>query len=206
MSGRVAFVVQRCGLEVNGGAELLCRMVAERLARHLKVEVLTTCALDYMTWENHYPPGEERMGELRIRRFPVERLRDVDSFNRLSESVRARKGKLSVADEEAWMREQGPWSPDLLEYLKANREEYGAFIFVTYLYATTYFGLPLVRDKALLVPLSAGAALCVVAFQLRWLNGRVSGVASYSRFRKFEVKSSEELAAPAADAQPDKPQ
>ena len=154
MSGRVAFVVQRCGLEVNGGAELLCRMVAERLARHLKVEVLTTCALDYMTWENHYPPGEERMGELRIRRFPVERLRDVDSFNRLSESVRARKGKLSVADEEAWMREQGPWSPDLLEYLKANREEYGAFIFVTYLYATTYFGLPLVRDKALLVPLA----------------------------------------------------
>ena len=73
MSGRVAFVVQRCGLEVNGGAELLCRMVAERLARHLPVEVLTTCALDYMTWENHYPPGEERVGELRIRRFPVER-------------------------------------------------------------------------------------------------------------------------------------
>ena len=101
MSGRVAFVVQRCGLEVNGGAELLCRMVAERLARHLKVEVLTTCALDYMTWENHYPPGEERLGELRIRRFPVERLRDVDSFNRLSESVRARKGKLSIAEQEA---------------------------------------------------------------------------------------------------------
>jgi glycosyltransferase involved in cell wall biosynthesis len=154
MSGRVAFVVQRCGLEVNGGAELLCRMVAERLARHLPVEVLTTCALDYMTWENHYPPGEERLGELRIRRFPVERPRDVDSFNRLSESVRARKGKLSIAEQEAWMREQGPWSPDLLEYLEANRGEYGAFIFVTYLYATTYFGLPLVRDKALLVPLA----------------------------------------------------
>ena len=37
-------------------------------------------------------------------------------------------------------------------------------------------------------------------------DGRVSGVASYSRFRKFEVKSSEELAAPTADAPPDKPQ
>jgi hypothetical protein len=27
--------------------------------------------------------------------------------------------------------------------------------------------------KALLIPLSAGVALCVVAFQLRFLNGRV---------------------------------
>jgi len=37
-------------------------------------------------------------------------------------------------------------------------------------------------------------------------DSRVSGVASYSRFRKFEVKSSEELSPPAPDAQPDKPQ
>ena len=37
-------------------------------------------------------------------------------------------------------------------------------------------------------------------------DGRVSGVASYSRFRKFEVKSSEELAAPSTDTQPDKRQ
>ena len=36
-------------------------------------------------------------------------------------------------------------------------------------------------------------------------DGRVSGVASYSRFRRFEVKSSEELAAPAADQPTDKP-
>jgi glycosyltransferase involved in cell wall biosynthesis len=154
MTGRVAFVVQRCGLEVNGGAELLCRTVAERLARHMPVEVLTTRALDYMTWENHYPRGEERLGELRIRRFSVARSRDVAAFNRLSESVRARMGKLSVGEEEGWMREQGPWSPDLLEYLEANRADYDVFIFVTYLYATTYFGLPRVRDKALLIPLA----------------------------------------------------
>ena len=154
MRKRVAFVVQRCGLEVNGGAELLCRMVAERLAPHLPTEVLTTCALDYMTWENHYPPGEERLGELVIRRFPVARTRDVKSFDRLSESLRPRTLSSMLEEQEAWMREQGPWSPSLLEYLQKNEHEYDAFIFVTYLYATTYFGLPLVRDKALLVPLA----------------------------------------------------
>jgi glycosyltransferase involved in cell wall biosynthesis len=154
MKKRVAFVVQRCGLEVNGGAELLCRMVAQRLAAHMPTEVLTTCALDYMAWDNHYPPGEERLGELIIRRFPVARPRDVKSFDRLSESLRPRTRSSTLEEQEAWMREQGPWSPALLEYLQKNEREYDAFIFVTYLYATTYFGLPLVRNKALLVPLA----------------------------------------------------
>jgi glycosyltransferase involved in cell wall biosynthesis len=152
MRKRVAFVVQRCGLEVNGGAELLCRLVAERLAERYETEILTTCALDYMTWANHYPSGEQWLGNLRIRRFRVTRPRDVDSFNLLSQSIRLRMGRLTVEEEEAWMREQGPWAPDLFEYLRSAKQDYSAFIFFTYLYATTYFGLPLVADKAVLVP------------------------------------------------------
>jgi glycosyltransferase involved in cell wall biosynthesis len=42
----------------------------------------------------------------------------------------------------------------LLDYLAAHRDEYDAFIFFGYLYATTYFGLPLVREKAYLAPLA----------------------------------------------------
>jgi len=154
MKKPVAFVVQRCGVEVNGGAEYLCRTVAQKLAATRPTEVLTTCALDYMTWENHYRPGEEMLGDLRIRRFPVARPRDVESFNRLSEMLRPRVKTAPVAEQEQWMREQGPWSPDLFEYLQKRRADYDAFVFVTYLYATTYFGLPLVSDKALLVPLA----------------------------------------------------
>jgi glycosyltransferase involved in cell wall biosynthesis len=149
---RVAFVVQRCGLEVNGGSELHCLEVARRLASRCRTEVLTTCALDYVTWENHYPAGDEWLEELRIRRFRVARPRKVSSFNRLSESIRSRIGRLEIAEEEAWMREQGPWAPDLFAHLRERADEYDAFIFFTYLYATTYFGLPLVAAKALLTP------------------------------------------------------
>jgi glycosyltransferase involved in cell wall biosynthesis len=152
MKKRVAFVVQRCGLEVNGGSELLCRLIADRLAEHYETEVLTTCALDYLTWANHYPAGEQRLGNLLIRRFRVARPRDLDSFNLLSQSVRLRLGKLTVEEEEGWMRKQGPWTPELFDYLRHTKHDYHAFIFFTYLYATTYFGLPLVADKAVLVP------------------------------------------------------
>ena len=38
-----------------------------------------------------------------------------------------------------------------MAYLEANRESYDVFVFFTYLYCTTYFGLPLVKDRAVLV-------------------------------------------------------
>jgi glycosyltransferase involved in cell wall biosynthesis len=152
MSRRVAFVVQRCGLEVNGGSELHCRLVAERMAQRAQAEVLTTCALDYITWANHYPPGEESLGDLRIRRFPVERPRDRAAFDALSRRLQPRIGTPSLAEEEAWMKEQGPWSPQLFDFIARHEADYDAFVFFTYLYATTYFGLPKVAKKAILVP------------------------------------------------------
>lgn len=52
------------------------------------------------------------------------------------------------------MRAQGPYSVDLLEYLRREKNNYDAFVFFGYLYATTYFGLPLVEEKAFLAPLA----------------------------------------------------
>lgn len=151
---RVAFVVQRCGVEVNGGAEAHCLQVAQRMAKHWDTEVLTTCALDYMTWENFYPQGTEQVGPTLVRRFPVDQPRDVAAFNRLSEELSGRQQSATIAEQEEWMRAQGPISSPLLRYLTAHRESYDAFIFFGYLYATTYFGLPLVQKKAYLAPLA----------------------------------------------------
>jgi len=57
-------------------------------------------------------------------------------------------------EQEGWMRAQGPISTALFQYLKTASNSYDAFVFFGYLYATTYFGLPLVCEKAYLAPLA----------------------------------------------------
>jgi len=124
------------------------------MAAHWQTEVLTTCALDYMSWENWYPAGVEQIGGTLIRRFSVDQPRDVESFNRLSSKLQSRQSERSLEEQEDWMRAQGPISTPLFEYLKTEKDSYDAFIFFGYLYATTYFGLPLVAEKSYLAPLA----------------------------------------------------
>jgi glycosyltransferase involved in cell wall biosynthesis len=146
----IAFVVQRYGLEVNGGAELLCRQVAERLAGRYPIEVLTSCAIDYATWRDAYPPGVDRVNGLPVRRFPVDAPRDPARFAEVSRRVFG--GRRARDDELAWMRAQGPYSSRFLEHLRAEGARYECAVFFTYLYAFTFFGLPLVRERSVLVP------------------------------------------------------
>ena len=76
---KLAFVIQRYGAEVLGGSEHLCRLVAERLAAQHDVEVLTTCARDYVTWKNEYPEGADRIRGVTVRRFANAKTRDLDA-------------------------------------------------------------------------------------------------------------------------------
>ncbi|MCB1920866.1 MAG: glycosyltransferase family 4 protein [Candidatus Competibacteraceae bacterium] len=151
---RVAFVVQRCGREVNGGAEAHALAIAQRMADYWDTEVLTTCALDYIDWKNHYPEGVEAIDGALIRRFPVAAPRDIESFNRLSDQLRTRCRDADLEEQEHWMRAQGPWSPALFNYIEQQVNAYDAFIFFGYLYAQTWFALPKVAHKAILAPLA----------------------------------------------------
>ncbi len=154
---KVCFVVQRYGLEVNGGAEAYTREVAEHLAKlpGYEVSCLTTCAVDYTTWKNEYEPGVSDLNGVKVERIANTRERDPASFNKLSEKVlgaAASRTPLSREKEEDWMEKQGPCCPDLPKRLEQIRGEYDVFIFVCYLYYTTYFGLPVVSDKAIFIP------------------------------------------------------
>lgn len=147
---RVAFVVQRYGPEISGGAEMEARLLAERLLPYVQIEVLTTTAKEYMTWENHYAPGLERINGVPVRRFRVAAPRDVARFDRYSADLLGRAP--SHYDEVQWMALQGPDTPELFDYIRAHQDEYDLFLFFTYLYATTYIGLQIVPHKSLLFP------------------------------------------------------
>jgi len=147
---RVALVVQRYGHDVTGGSESLARALAERLALDHDVEVLTTCARDYVTWRNELPEGEEVVGGVRVRRFAVEEERDLAAFNRFAESLYDRPH--GDEEEQAFLRRQGPYVPRLVEALAAERERFAAVLFFTYLYYPTVEGLRAAPERSILVP------------------------------------------------------
>ena len=146
---KIAFVIQRYGAEVLGGSEHLCRLVAERLAANHDVEVLTTCAQDYITWKNEYPEGPDRIRGVTIRRFATTQTRDIEAFNRYSEWIY--HNPHSRADEMEWLKQQGPWSPGLIEHLRRQQQQYDVVIFFTYLYAPTVLGLEVAAARSILV-------------------------------------------------------
>lgn len=147
---RVAFVVQRYGTEVNGGAESLCRLVAEHLSGYFDIQVVTTTALEHLPWDNYYRPGESHVNGVPVLRFPLDSIRDHRSFDLKSRQIYGETH--SYLDEIEWMRMLGPHSEGLLRYIATAGREFDAVVFFTYQYFTTVFGLPLVPERSALVP------------------------------------------------------
>jgi len=147
---KIAVVVQRYGESINGGAELHARYIAEHLARHAEVEVLTTCATDYVTWRNDLPAGEEQVKGVRVRRFRVAQERDPLLFGRRSDHVF--KQLHSLSDELDWMEAQGPTSPDLIQHLRRRAEDFDYCLFFSYRYYQAYHGARAAGSRAILVP------------------------------------------------------
>ncbi len=147
---KIGIVVQRYGPEITGGSEHLCRMIAERLARRHEIDILTTCAKDYISWKNEYPQGRSTINNVTVYRFPTIRTRDLESFNKFSEEIYYKPH--TINDELKWLEDQGPFAPGLIDFLKTQHRSYDRLLFFTYLYYPAYHGLQIAPEKSVLVP------------------------------------------------------
>ena len=151
LTRKIAFVVPRYGVESAGGAEVLAKSVAERLAADGNdVSVFTTCARDHFTWENYYKPGRETLNGVEVCRFPADP-RDIGGeFCSLQERI-SRGMPAGRDEEEAWIR-GSVHSRSLYDSIAARRDAFDCFIFLPYLFGTTWAGCAIAPDKSLIIP------------------------------------------------------
>ncbi len=143
-------MVQRYGLEINGGAEYHARLIAEHIVHDFDVEVFTTTALDYVTWAHHYSEGSDDINGISVHRFKVEKNRDPKVFGEIQEYIF--NDEHSLDDELRWLDEEGPTVPNLIDELERRDDEFDYYIFFSYRYYHSYHGLKKFQKKAILVP------------------------------------------------------
>ncbi len=145
---RILYAVQRYGEEIVGGSETACRLFCENLVQHgHDVTVLTSCALSYVDWSDHYEPGDSVLNGVKIRRLPIERTRDIDEFSRLHTSILTHPETASQSELHTWLSSMGPVLKGYVTELRHLAKECDVAVFMTYLYPTTVYGLLAVMEE-----------------------------------------------------------
>ena len=148
---KIAFVCVNYGHEAIGGAQLFAKKIAEKLTAYFEVEVLASQSIDYETRKNYYDNIPETINGVLVKRFPVDKER-TNVFYKIHEKFL--QDKYNDCYDDDWVENVGPHSPELIDYIKEHKDDYKAFLFVTYEYYHTLRGLPLVKEKSILIPTS----------------------------------------------------
>ncbi|RHX82195.1 glycosyltransferase family 4 protein [Leptospira yasudae] len=159
--------------KVSGGSEKLIFQFVELLASEFEITVLTTRSLDYITWKNSISIQgknffqetsnsakpiliEERNsslgGKYTVLQFTVEKQRNIDKFNKLSKKILEEPSLQNKENVQYWLEEQGPYVPELIQFIESRKSEFDVFFFVSYLYYPLVFGAPLVAEKSIVIP------------------------------------------------------
>ena len=157
----IAIVTPWFGKELTGGAEQTAWQLANRLsARGHPVEVLTTCCKSFLeNWaKNHHRSGVKKENGFVIRRFPVDKRNQAlfDQINGHLLSLPSHKLKPGLRPVHSGLSKifvnENINSSALLDFLKRRNKDYHSFVFIPYLYGPIIKGLPIVADRAYLLP------------------------------------------------------
>lgn len=170
---KIAFIIIRYGAEVNGGAEVHCRMLAERLRPYYDVEVLTTTTKVFRDPDNDYPEGVDTVNGVTVRRFkpaPIDgehhgayrkkcktarrirlRLANMGLLGLISSLHPA--WTMSLESEKRYYESQEDHTPQMLEFIEQHKDEYAAFIFMNFYFSQPVLGCTIAPEKTILIPL-----------------------------------------------------
>lgn len=148
---KVAFVIPWYGATVAGGAELEAKRTVENLRlRGLPVEVLTTCVEDFrVSWDtNHLPEGRADVNGVPVIRFRVDK-RDGTLFDQVN--LRLMRGEPVTPTEELVYVGESIRSRRMEEFIAEHRDGY-RFVFIPYMFGTTYWGTQVAPEQSFLIP------------------------------------------------------
>ena len=149
---KIAFVIPWYSEKIPGGAEMELRGLTTHLHESgLRLEILTTCVKEFASdWNvNYFKAGTETIHGFTVRRFPV-RKRDVAAFD--SVNYKLMNGMRVTAEEEEIYVRESVNSPALCEYIDQNKDDYALFVFIPYMFGTTYHGMQVCPEKSVLIP------------------------------------------------------
>ncbi len=149
---KIGFVIPWHGEKIPGGAEMALRGVTEHLHEAgVDVEILSTCVREFTAdWnENFHKPGLTVENGIPVRRFKV-RKRNVQAFDSVNIKL-MHDERLTDAEEKIFIKEIVN-SPDMYKYMEEHVDEYGLFVFIPYMFGTTYYGCKVCPEKSVLIP------------------------------------------------------
>ncbi len=150
---KIGFVIPWFGFDIPGGAEAELKGLVLHLSEAgVPLEVLTTCVHQFQSdWShNYHRAGTTVEKGITVRRFKARR-RDEDGFNRVNRKLMNHELPLTDQEERTFVREMVN-SPSLYRYIGEHKDEYSLFVFIPYMFGTTYFGIRQCMEKAVLIP------------------------------------------------------
>lgn len=149
---KIAFVIPWYAEKIPGGAEMETREVTKHLHEAgMEVEILTTCVKEFVSdWnQDYYPEGTEIIQGIPVRRFKV-RKRDTKAFDEINLKLMNRI-QPTEQEEKIFIQEMVN-SPDLYDYITEHQNAYTAFVYIPYMFGTTYYGVKACPEKAVMIP------------------------------------------------------